>query len=168
MKVANPMPELTLIAAMAKNRIIGAVGGMPWHLPADLAHFKRVTMGHPVLMGRKTFESIGRPLPGRRNIVLSRSATGLPDGVEQFSSLDQALAALTDSVSVMVIGGGEIYRQTLAQANRLVLTFIDADIDGDTRFPEFASSDWRLSQMQARPADERNAHPLVFAEFERR
>lgn len=162
------MPELTLIAAMARDRVIGAQGGMPWHLPADLAHFKQVTMGHPVLMGRKTFESIGRPLPGRRNIVLSRSATGLPAGVEQFAGLEPALAALDGSGAVMVIGGGEIYRLTLPQATRLVLTFIDAEIDGDTRFPQFSSSDWRLNQMQARPADERNAHALVFAEFQRR
>lgn len=162
------MPELTLVAAMAKGRVIGAAGGMPWHLPADLAHFKQVTMGHPVLMGRKTFESIGRPLPGRRNVVLSRSASGLPAGLEQFSSLQRALAALDGSSSVMVIGGGEIYRLTLPQANRLVLTFIDAGIEGDTHFPEFSLKDWRLSQMEARPADERNAHTLVFAEFERR
>ncbi len=153
---------------MARDQIIGAEGGMPWHLPADLAHFKQVTMGHPVLMGRKTFQSIGRPLPGRRNVVLSRSATGLPDGVEQFTGLEQALAALDESGSVMVIGGGEIYRLTLPRATRLVLTFIDADVEGDTRFPEFVLEEWRLSQMQARPADERNAYALVFAEFQRR
>ncbi|MCC5864832.1 MAG: type 3 dihydrofolate reductase [Wenzhouxiangella sp.] len=162
------MPELTLVAAMARGRVIGAAGGMPWHLPADLAHFKRVTLGHPVVMGRKTFESIGRPLPGRRNIVLSRSASGLPAGLEQFSNLEQALAALEESSSLMVIGGGEIYRLTLPQATRLVLTFIDAGFDGDTYFPEFSLKDWRLSQMEARPADDSNVHDLIFAEFERR
>ncbi len=162
------MPELTLIAAMARNGVIGAGGDMPWHLPADLAHFKQVTMGHPVLMGRKTFESIGRALPGRRNIVLSRSAVDLPATVEQFRSLAQALAALDESDGVMVIGGGEVYRQALPLASRLALTFIDADIDGDTRFPEFSPREWALVSMQSRPADDRNAYALVFAEFRRR
>ncbi|TVQ41648.1 MAG: type 3 dihydrofolate reductase [Wenzhouxiangella sp.] len=162
------MPELTLIAAMARNRVIGANGGMPWHLPADLAHFKQTTFGHPVLMGRKTFESIGRPLPGRRNIVLSRAGPDLPDGVEQAESLELVLDRLGDADSLMVIGGGEIYRLALPLASRLVLTFIDADIEGDTRFPEFSRRDWQLSRMQARPADDRNPHALVFAEFQRR
>jgi len=151
---------------MARNRVIGDAGGMPWHLPADLKHFKAVTLGHPVIMGRRTFESIGRPLPGRRNVVVSRSQPELPDGVVLADSLDSALAAAAAG-RVMVIGGGQIYREALARADRLELTLIDAVIGGDTVFPEWPPAEWRLAAMAARPADEANPCNLVFATFER-
>ena len=160
-------PNLTLVAAMARNRVIGRDGDMPWRLPADLAHFKRVTLGHPVIMGRKTFESIGRPLPGRLNIVISRGQPELPETVVLADGLESALAACQGSDEVMVIGGGEIYRQALPLARRLVTTLIDADIEGDTVFPAFDGPAWRLVASRSRPADERNAYAMVFADFER-
>jgi dihydrofolate reductase len=164
----DSMPELILVAAMARNRVIGHRGRMPWHLPADLKHFKAVTLGHPVVMGRKTFESIGKPLPGRLNVVVSRQHPGLPDGVVLAGSLDEALSACGDAGRVMVIGGGEIYRQALPLASGLELTIVDGEPDGDTRFPAFDRSDWELTGMTARPADVDNASRLVFCTFRRR
>lgn len=160
------MPELVLVAAMARNRVIGDEGGMPWHLPADLKHFKAVTMGAPIIMGRRTFESIGRALPGRTNIVISRSEPELPEGVLLAGSLSEAIE-LAESERVMVIGGGQVYREALARADRLELTLIDTVVNGDTTFPDWPASDWRLTRMQSRPADESNAYNLVFATFER-
>jgi dihydrofolate reductase len=161
------MTEIVLVAAMAQGRVIGMAGGMPWHLPADLKHFKAVTLGHPVVMGRRTFESIGRALPGRLNIVVSRSRPSLPDGVVLADSLDSALAACGDVEEIMLIGGGEIYRQALDRATRLELTLIDAAIEGDTFFPEFDPHLWHLAAMESRPADDRNAYPLRFCTFVR-
>lgn len=159
---------LSLVAAMANNRVIGRDNDMPWHLPADLKHFKAVTLGKPVIMGRKTFESIGRPLPGRRNLVISRQADFSPQGVEVVSSLDAALAAAADADEVMVIGGGQIYRQALAVAQRLYLTFIDADIEGDTRFPDWeAENCWKKVQESHFLADIHNQYNLTFVTFER-
>ena len=160
------MTEITLVAAMARNRVIGRDGGMPWHLPADLKHFKAVTMGCPIVMGRRTFESIGRPLPGRSNIVVSRSRPELPDGVMLAGSLDEAIDQ-AGAQRVMVIGGGQIYRAALERADRLELTLIDAVITGDTVFPEWSEAQWRLAKMRSRPADESNPCNLVFATFER-
>lgn len=160
------MTEITLVAALARNRVIGDDGGMPWHLPADLAHFKAVTSGHPIIMGRRTYQSIGRPLPKRLNIVVSRSSPELPESVLAASTLEKAFE-LAGAERIMVIGGGQIYRQALARADRLELTLIDSDIDGDTRFPEWSVREWRLSAMSARPADEKNPCNLVFATFER-
>lgn len=164
----DSMPELILVAAMARNRVIGHQGRMPWHLPADLKHFKAITLGHPVVMGRKTFESIGKPLPGRLNVVVSRKQPQLPDGVVLAGSLDEALKACDDADRVMVIGGGEIYRQALPLASGLELTFVDDEPEGDTRFPEFDRLEWELKQMTARPADADNASGLVFCSFKRR
>lgn len=152
---------------MGRNGVIGNDGDMPWHLPADLAHFKQITMGHPVLMGRKTFESIGRALPGRRNLVVSRSgAESLPGGIECFGSIDQAVKSCNGQ-ELMAIGGGELYRQLLPQAQRMELTFIDAAPEGDTHFPDWPRKEWQLRSMQARPADEKNAYRLVFCSLER-
>lgn len=161
------MPEIVLVAAMAQGRVIGRAGGMPWHLPADLKHFKTITLGHPVVMGRRTFESIGRALPGRLNVVISRSRPDLPAGVVLANSLDSALESCGDASEVMLIGGGEIYRQALDRASRLELTLIDAAIDGDTHFPEVCLQDWHLTAMESRPADERNPHPMRFCTFAR-
>lgn len=155
------MREIVLVAALARNRVIGHAGGMPWHLPADLKHFKAVTMGCPVVMGRRTFESIGRALPGRTNIVVSRGQPELPDGVMLAGSLEQVLSRF-EHEQLMVIGGGEIYRHALPLADRMELTLIDAQVAGDTRFPQWSSDHWRLVGMTARPPDERNAAALVF------
>lgn len=130
--------KLVLVAAVARNGAIGKDNALLWRLPADLQHFKRVTLGHPIVMGRKTFDSIGRPLPGRRNLVVTRNAAWQHDGVEAFPSLDAALAAAAQGPStgvVCVIGGGELYAQALPRADELVLTEIDADFEADTFFP---------------------------------
>jgi dihydrofolate reductase len=161
-------PPVILVAALGRNRMIGADGGMPWHLPADLAHFKRVTLGHPVIMGRATFESIGRPLPGRRNIVLSRRGFDAPRGVECAASLDEALDRLDADVPAMIIGGGQVYAEALPAADRMELTLVDARPDGDTRFPDWSRAEWRLVASEARPADDDNPHRLVFVTLERR
>ncbi|WP_115719949.1 type 3 dihydrofolate reductase [Gallaecimonas mangrovi] len=159
---------LSLVAAMAKNRVIGRDNDMPWHLPADLKHFKAVTLGKPVIMGRKTFESIGRPLPGRRNLVISRQSDFKPDGVEVFASLDDALVAVADAEEAMVIGGGQIYQQALPKADRLYFTFIDATIDGDTQFPDWDKEEkWKLIKESHSLADQLNAYDLTFLTFER-
>lgn len=161
------MPELTLVAAMARNRVIGLDGRMPWHLPADLGHFKRLTLGHPIVMGRKTFAAIGRALPGRRNIVISRSQPSLPDGVEVVRGLDEAVAACASDDRVMIIGGGEIYRLAFDQARCLELTLIDAAPEGDTWFPAVSPRQWHLTRMTMRPADQDNLFRLAFCRFER-
>ena len=128
---------ISMIAAMADNRIIGKDNQMPWHLPADFAWFKRCTMGKPVVMGRKTYESIGRPLPGRLNIVISRDETLKVEGVTTVTSIEQALDVAGDVEEVMIIGGGAIYAACLPMANKLYVTHIEAAIDGDTQFPDW-------------------------------
>lgn len=152
---------------MSRERVIGRGGRMPWHLPADLKHFKAVTLGHPVVMGRRTFDSIGRALPGRRNVVISRSKPDLPDGVVLARGLDEALRACAGAERVMVIGGGEIYAQAMPLADWLELTLIDAAIDGDTHFPAIPLREWAVRRMQSRPADERNEYDLRFVSLSR-
>ncbi len=143
---------------------------MPWHLPADLAHFKRVTLGKPVLMGRKTFESIGRPLPGRRNLVISRNSDYRADGVEVVGSVEAALALLAGSSveELMVIGGGHLYAEMLPSADCLYLTQIDLTVEGDTRFPAFDDGQWQRIACESHPADEKNPHPYSFEIWQRR
>lgn len=138
-------PELTLVVAMNPERVIGRAGGLPWHEPEDLKHFKRVTMGHALVMGRRTFESIGRPLPGRRMIVISRrAALDLPPGVERAADLSSALALARETdAAPCVIGGGEVYTQALPLATRLELTIVDRAVEGDTYFPAFDAQQWR-------------------------
>ena len=165
--------RIHLVAAMTPERVIGFEGGMPWHLPRDLAHFKAVTLGHPVVMGRKTFESIltslGRPLPGRQNIVISRGQPEVPEGVWVYSSLEQALDRLSeDQVPVVdIIGGGQIYDLALPQADRLYLTLIDAQIEGDTWFPNVDMSKWHVIDTQTHPQDEHNSHSMTFVTLDR-
>lgn len=159
---------VSMVAAMAANRVIGKDNKMPWHLPADLRHFKQVTMGKPVVMGRKTFESIGRVLPGRRNVVISRSIPTDKQGADWVSSLEQAFALLQQQPEVMVIGGGEIYRQCLPLAQRLYLTEIALTTDGDAYFPDYkAVANWQLSYEQNQPADTENPHDCRFITLER-
>lgn len=134
--------SVTLVAAIGRNRVIGADGGMPWHLPEDLKHFKAVTLGTTMIMGRRTFDSIGRPLPGRRTIVVTRDAAWHRDGVETAHSLGAALA-LAGDVPISIVGGGQIYAQAMDLADRMDLTFIDAEPDGDTVFPQWTDADWR-------------------------
>lgn len=158
---------LTLIAAMARDGAIGRAGAMPWHLPEDLRHFRTQTWGKPVLMGCRTFQSIGRALPGRRNLVLTRDPAALPAGVEGFGTLDSALAATAEAPELMVIGGGEIYRAAWALADRLLLTVIDLKVpDADTWFPTVDPGDWSLVAEQ--PGDPAAALPHVFREYRKR
>lgn len=161
---------ISMIAAMAHDRVIGMNNQMPWHLPADLAHFKRVTLGKPVLMGRKTFESIGRPLPGRRNLVISRNPGYSADGVEMVDSVEVALARLqAEGVEeLMVIGGGYLYEQLLPRADRLYLTRIDLAVAGDTRFPTFPEAEWVRLESESHEPDDRNPHPYLFETWQRR
>jgi len=158
-------PLISLIAAMANNRVIGKDNQMPWHLPADLKHFKAVTLGKPVIMGRKTYESIGRPLPGRRNIILTRDQDYTVNGCESVSSLEEAMAQLKDVEEVMIIGGGYLYSQTLSQADRLYLTFIDLDVDGDTKFPEFEHLKLKEVKREKYHKNEKNPYNYEFVDF---
>jgi len=163
------MTILSLIVAHANNRIIGKDNDMPWHLPADLAYFKKTTLGKPVVMGRKTFESIGRPLPGRQNIVISRDVNYNAEGIDTVTSVEQALTKAGDVAEVMVIGGGAIYGHCLHAADRLYITHIDAEIDGDTKFPDYdKENDWSLLSSELYVKDEKNAFDLNFCIYQRR
>lgn len=162
------MPRITLIAAVARNGVIGRDGKIPWRIPGDLPRFKRLTMGHPLIMGRKTWESLGRPLPGRRNFVISRTRGFAPAGAEVFASLGAALAACADAPEAFVIGGTEAYREALALADRLLLTEIDADIEGDAHFPPFDRSDWRETAREPHAADADCPFSYAYVTYERR
>ncbi len=159
--------KISIIAAMARNRVIGKDNTMPWYLPAELRHFKQVTMGKPIIMGRKTFDSIGRVLPGRRNIVITRDPDYRFEGLVVVHAIEQAWIAADDAEEVMLIGGGHLYQQMINRAERLYLTLIDAVIEGDTYFPEIKNSEWLEIQDVYRPADEKNRYALRFLEFER-
>lgn len=158
---------ISLIAALAADRIIGMENAMPWDLPADLAWFKRNTLKKPVIMGRLTFESIGRPLPGRRNIVVS-SQPGTTEGVTWVTSLDAAIQAAGDAEEIMVIGGGRVYEQMLNRADRLYLTHIDAEVEGDTQFPDYEPDEWQSTFSEFHDADEQNSHSYCFEILDRR
>jgi len=134
---------------MARNRVIGKGGALPWRLPADLKRFRSLTMGHPIIMGRKTYDSIGRALPGRRNIVISRNARLAIDGVETATSLQAALDSVAGAEQVFVIGGQQIYQAALPAADRIELTLIDQDFDGDALFPEIDPACWTESQGES-------------------
>jgi len=157
---------ISLIAAMTRNRVIGKDNAMPWHLPADLAHFKRVTMGKPVIMGRNTYESIGRPLPGRKNIVISRRSDYSPEGCIVVNSVDAAIEQ-ANSEEVMIIGGGQLYAELLPRADRLYLTLIDAELEGDTQFPDYSVYAWKELERERHEPDEKNAYAYEFVTLER-
>lgn len=147
--------KISLIVAVAENGVIGQGGRLPWRLPADLQHFKRITMGKPMLMGRKTWASIGKPLPGRRNLVISRDPRFVATGAEVFHSVDDALHATDEVPELMVIGGAEMYRALLPRAHTVYLTRVHARPEGDTVFPDL-SADWVRVSSEFRPADEHN------------
>lgn len=157
---------ISMIAAMTDNRIIGKDNQMPWHLPADFAWFKRCTMGKPVVMGRKTYESIGRPLPGRLNIVISRDETLKIEGITTVTSIEQALEVAGDVEEVMIIGGGAIYAACLPMANKLYVTHIEAAIDGDTQFPDWGD-EFKETYSETYQADEKNAYNMRFTVLEK-
>jgi len=160
--------KISLIAAMDHNRLIGSDNKLPWHLPADFAYFRSVTMGKPILMGRKTYESIGRPLPGRTNIVLSRDSALQIEGVVCVTSLDQAVEQAGDADELMVIGGSTIYEMLLPQADRLYITYVDGEFEGDAWFPVFSDADWLKVESGSHPADEKNDYSCEFVTYERR
>jgi len=168
LQIRSVTRRISLIAALDKNGVIGDDGGIPWRLPADLQYFKRVTMGKPLIMGRKTHESIGRPLPGRQNIVLTRQRDYHAPGCTVVHSIEEALAAAGDAEEVMVAGGGSVYRQFLPLAHRLYLTLVDTTAEGETTFPPFDREKWRLIFEEAHPVDEENPFPYRFTIFERR
>ena len=160
---------LTAVVAATENNVIGRDNGMPWHLPADLQHFKAVTLGSPVLMGRKTFEAIGRPLPGRRNLVLTRSPAFSVPGIEVVHSLDDAVGLAGDVPELMIIGGAALYELALPRTQRVHLTRLHMTLDGDAHFPDLPESQWReVSRSECRLADERNACDMTFLVLERR
>lgn len=158
--------KLSLIVAMDQNGVIGRGGVLPWHLAADLARFKKLTMGHTLVMGRKTYESIGCPLPGRTSIVMTRQKNYQPPGVEVASDLSEALSRNLAKDDVFIIGGGDIYRQALSQVDRVYLTRVHAQVGGDVSF-SFNITDWLLVEDIFREADEKNRFPLNFQVYER-
>jgi dihydrofolate reductase len=160
--------RLTIVAALADNGVIGRAGTLPWHLPDDLRRFKLLTMGRPILMGRRTFESIGRPLPGRRNLVLTRSAATLPAGVEGVDGLATALEKCAGAAELCVVGGADVYRQSLPQADRLELTRVHATVAGDVTFPDFELAQWREAARVEHAADEHHQWAMTFLTLERR
>ena len=140
--------EIILIAAMSANRVIGRNNSIPWDIPGEQARFKKITMGYPLVMGRKTWQSIGRPLPGRRNIVVTRNRTFTAEGAEVVHSLQEAIDTCRDEERVFIIGGEQLYRQGLDHADTLILTVIDRDIDGDTFFPDFSCPPFKLVKTE--------------------
>jgi dihydrofolate reductase len=164
------VPFLSLVVAMARNRVIGRENGLPWRLSEDLKRFKAVTMGKPILMGRKTYESIGKPLPGRANLVMTRDRNWNANGaaVVVVASLDEALERSHRAPELAVIGGADVFRLALPQARVLYLTWVEAEVEGDTHFPEFDTSEWDETVLGSHPADDRNQYPMTFLRLDRR
>jgi dihydrofolate reductase len=160
-------PRICLIAAIAANRVIGRNNAMPWHLPADLKRFKALTMGHPVVMGRKTYESIGKPLPGRRNLVITRNRGYSAAGCDVVHSLDAALAACRGAQEIFVIGGAELYRESLPRAHCLEFTEIHAEFEGDATFPQFCVERWREVAREIHGAEAGIPFGYDFVRYER-
>ncbi len=162
-----PSPSVCLIAALAANRVIGRNNALPWHLPADLKRFKALTLGHPVLMGRKTHESIGKPLPGRRNLVITRNRAYTALGCKVVHSLDDAIAACLGAEKIFVIGGAELYREALARAHCLEFTEIEAEFEGDALFPEISPAEWRETARETHHDEAGIAFNYDFVRYER-
>jgi dihydrofolate reductase len=161
-------PRISLIVAMAKNRVIGIDNTLPWHLPADLKHFKALTMGHHIVMGRKTYDSIGRPLPGRTSVVVTRNRELKIEGCIIAHTLDQAIAACNGDDEIFVVGGAELYAQALAIADRLYITEIQKSVRGDAYFPDFRRDEWREISREACSQQEPQPLEYHFAAYQRR
>ncbi len=159
--------SLSLIVAMAENRVIGRDGDLPWHISADLKRFRRLTTGHAIIMGRKTYDSIGRPLPERRSIAISRNPEYAPEGVEVVANLEAALDLVADDDQAFVIGGATIYELALPLADTLHITRVHAEVDGDVRFPEVDWRNWQLVEQTPEELDEKSGLKYSFAEFKR-
>jgi dihydrofolate reductase len=158
----------SLVVAMDRNRVIGRDNRLPWRLPADLAYFKQVTMGHPVIMGRRTWESIGKALPGRLNIVVSRNPRYRAPGATVVASLDEAFQAAGNADEAHVIGGTSLFAEALPAADRIHLTEVQTEVEGDTWFPEFDRAQWSERVVATQPRDERHEHPFRIVVLERR
>lgn len=161
------MKNLNIIVAMATNNGIGKNNQLLWHIPADLKHFKQITSGHTVIMGRKTYDSIGKPLPNRRNIVITRQPLSI-NGCEVMNSVQEALENCTDNEEVFIIGGAEIYRQTLPLVNTLYLTLVHQDFEADTHFPQIKADEWQEISRENHQPDEKNKFSYSFITFRRR
>ena len=161
------MPKLTIIVAVADNGVIGSGNQLPWRLPDDLKRFKALSLGKPIVMGRKTYDSIGRPLPGRMNIIVSRRGDLHIDGCTIVSSVTEAIAAAGDVEEIVIVGGADIYRQLLPRVQTIHLTRVHANVAGDVYFPELAPGEWRERSSEYHPADERHAHAFTFSELQR-
>ncbi|MDA8127609.1 MAG: dihydrofolate reductase [Betaproteobacteria bacterium] len=160
-------PRISVIAALAKNRVIGIENRLPWRLPEDLARFKALTLGHPILMGRKTFESLGRPLPGRTNIVITRNANYRPEGCLVAGSIPAAIALCEDADEVFFIGGADLYAQAMPIADRLYLTEVDVEADGDARFPDYDESAFGEVSREPHTGGKGDALRFDFVVYER-
>lgn len=158
----------SLVVAMDRNRVIGLDNALPWRLPDEMAHFKRVTMGHPIIMGRRTWESIGKPLPGRKNIVVTRNRSYEAPGCTVVGSLEEAWKAAAGAKEACVIGGTSLFEESLPVADTLHLTEVEAEVAGDTWFPEFDRSLWVEHEVSRHPADSRHAYPFRVLRLERR
>ena len=166
-------PRIALICAMARNRVIGRGNALPWRLPVDMKHFRALTTGHVLLMGRKTFESLGRPLPNRTNIVITGQRDYAAEGALVAHSLDDALALATkhvssDSPEIFVIGGENLYAQMLPRADRLYITLVETEAEGDAWFPHFDHDQWQECERRVHPADDKNPYACVFSVLERK
>ncbi|QOR65155.1 dihydrofolate reductase [Cytobacillus suaedae] len=158
---------ISLLVAMDNNRLIGKDNDLPWHLPADLAYFKLVTMGHSIIMGRKTFDSIGRPLPGRENIIITRNKEYKADGCKVIHSIEEVLELNQNDKELFIIGGAEIFKEVLSHADRLYITEIDAVFEGDIFFPDFPLNEWQIISSEKGPKDEKNPYDYHFVVYER-
>ena len=167
--MTDKKPIISAIAAMSINRVIGKDNQLPWHLPADLKHFKNLTTGHPILMGRKTYESIGKPLPNRTNLIMSQNSDFQAAGCITVQSIQEVLAqpAVINSEELFIIGGAHIYQLWLAEITRIYLTLVKETFDGDAFFPELNSNDWREIAREQHQADEQNIYAYDFIQLER-
>ncbi len=160
--------NITVVVAMAANNMIGCANKLLWHIKEDLQHFKKITTGGVVIMGRKTYESIGKPLPNRRNIIISRNGEYTQEGCEVFTSIDSALATLREEKEIFIIGGGEIYRQMLPLCDKIELTVVERDYEGDTLFPEINENDWEVVHKERYDRGEKFEYPFSFETLKRR
>jgi dihydrofolate reductase len=159
--------KLSIIVAMDRNRVIGKGDALPWHISEDLKHFKKITMGKPIIMGRKTHESIGRPLPGRENIILTRDTNYQAEGCTVLNSLDAIFEHCKDIEEVMITGGAEIYKLAFELVSNLYLTEVHTEVEGDTYFPEFDRSEWQEVSREDHKADEKNEYDYSFLMLQR-
>ena len=158
---------ITIVAAMDRSRLIGRNNALPWHLPVDLAHFTEVTLRKPIVMGRRTFDSLGRPLSRRHNVVITQQDGLVIKGCDVFHSLDNALEALVQEREIMIIGGARIFREALSKANKMILTIIDYTFKGDTYFPEWKAGEWKIVFEEIHPLNKKNPYSFRFIELER-